>query len=72
LPPRAKICRQEDILCHNRNGEFVALLTSTDQNGLRGFESRLDDKLGKRVGKKHVHRGFKLYGAGQGSEAASR
>ena len=66
----AKICRQEDILCHNRNGEFVALLTSTDQNGLRGFENRLDEKLGKRVGKKHVHRGFKLYGAGQGSEAA--
>ena len=65
----AKICRQEDILCHNRNGEFVALLTSTDQNGIRGFESRLDEKLGQRVGKKQVHRGFKLFGAGQGNEA---
>lgn len=64
----AKICRQEDILCHNRNGEFVALLTGTDQNGIRGFENRLDEKLGKRVGKKNVHRGYKLYGAGQGSE----
>lgn len=68
----AKICRQEDILCHNRNGEFVALLTGTDQNGIRGFESRLDDKLGKRVDKKHVHRGFKLYGAGEGNEASAR
>lgn len=68
----ARICRQEDILCHNRNGEFVALLTGTDQNGIRGFENRLDEKLGKRVGKKHVHRGFKLYGAGEGSEASSR
>lgn len=68
----AKICRQEDILCHNRNGEFVALLTGTDQNGVRGFESRLDDKLGQRVDKKHVHRGFKLFGAGGGSEAASQ
>lgn len=66
----AKICRQEDILCHNRNGEFVALLTGTDQNGIRGFESRLDDKLGQRVGKKQVHRGFKLFGAGQGNEAS--
>lgn len=65
----AKICRQEDILCHNRNGEFVALLTGTDQNGIRGFESRLDEKLGQRVGKKHVHRGFKLFGAGGGNEA---
>ena len=65
----AKVCRQEDILCHNRNGEFVALLTGTDQNGIRGFENRLDEKLGQRVGKKHVHRGFKLFGAGGGNEA---
>ena len=64
----AKVCRQEDILCHNRNGEFVALLTGTDQNGVRGFESRLDEKLGKRVDRKKVQRGFKLYGAGQSNE----
>lgn len=64
----AKICRQEDILCHNRNGEFVALLTGTDQNGIRGFENRLNEKLGKRMDPNSVQRGYKLYGAGQGSE----
>lgn len=55
----AKLCRQEDILCHNRNGEFVAILTGTDANGVRGFESRLNDKLGQRlVRAKH---GYQLY-----------
>ncbi|HEV8661509.1 MAG TPA: hypothetical protein VGS96_23160, partial [Thermoanaerobaculia bacterium] len=65
----AKLCRQEDILCHNRNGEFVALLTGTDQNGVKGFENRLRDKLGRRFGSKKVTSGYKLYGAGEGSEA---
>ena len=41
-------------------------------NGVRGFESRLDEKLGKRLDKKRVHRGFKLYGAGEGTTEASR
>jgi KaiC/GvpD/RAD55 family RecA-like ATPase/DNA-binding response OmpR family regulator len=65
----AKLCRQEDILCHNRNGEFVALLTGTDQNGVKGFENRLRDKLGRRFGSKKVTSGYKLYSAGEGSEA---
>lgn len=68
----AKLCRQEDILCHNRNGEFVALLTGTDQNGVKGFENRLNEKMGDRLGEKHVRRGFRLYKPGEGSEATAR
>jgi len=64
----AKLCRQEDILCHNRNGEFVALLTGTDENGVRGFENRLNEKLGQSVASDRVSRGYKLYQPGQGSE----
>ncbi|HSP33609.1 MAG TPA: hypothetical protein VLU46_04765, partial [Thermoanaerobaculia bacterium] len=64
----AKLCRQEDILCHNRNGEFVALLTGTDENGVRGFESRLNQKLGSSLGSDGVNRGYKLYQPGQGTE----
>ena len=64
----SKLCRQEDILCHNRNGEFVALLTGTDENGVRGFESRLSEKLGPSLGNDRVSRGYKLYQPGQGSE----
>jgi GGDEF domain-containing protein len=67
----AKLCRQEDILCHNRNGEFVALLTGTDQNGVQGFENRLRDKLGNRFASNNVTSGYKLYGPGEGSEAAA-
>lgn len=63
----AKLCRQEDILCHNRGGEFVALLTGTDENGVRGFESRLDEKLGTRLGDK-VKRGYSLYRPGEPTE----
>ena len=59
----AKLCRQEDILCHNRNGEFVAILTGTDANGVKGFESRLQEKLGDRLSRSQ--RGHQLYGAGQ-------
>lgn len=61
----AKLCRQEDILCHNRNGEFVAILTGTDANGIKGFESRLNEKLGDRL--TNTQRGHQLYGAGQTS-----
>ena len=57
----AQLCRQEDIVCHNRNGEFVAILTGTDQNGIKGFEARLNDKLGDRLAKKNVQRGYSLY-----------
>ena len=59
----AQLCRQEDILCHNRNGEFVALLTGTEESGVKGFEARLDEKLGERV--RGVKRGYKLYRPGQ-------
>jgi KaiC/GvpD/RAD55 family RecA-like ATPase/DNA-binding response OmpR family regulator len=59
----AKLCRQEDILCHNRNGEFVAILTGTDANGVKGFESRLNEKLGDRLSR--TQRGHQLYGAGE-------
>lgn len=59
----AKLCRQEDILCHNRNGEFVAILTGTDANGIKGFESRLNEKLGDRLAQ--TQRGHQLYGPGQ-------
>lgn len=57
----AKLCRQEDIVCHNRNGEFVAILTGTDQNGVKGFESRLNEKLGTRL--RDTERGFELHNA---------
>ncbi len=57
----ASLCRQEDIVCHNRNGEFVAILTGTDQNGMKGFESRLNEKLGTRL--KDKERGHMLYNA---------
>jgi KaiC/GvpD/RAD55 family RecA-like ATPase/GGDEF domain-containing protein len=43
----ARLCRQEDVLCHNNGGEFVAILTGTDANGVKGFESRMAEKLGK-------------------------
>ncbi|MEA2165236.1 MAG: circadian clock protein KaiC [Thermoanaerobaculia bacterium] len=57
----AKLCRQEDIVCHNRNGEFVAILTGTDQNGVKGFENRLNEKLGTRL--RDTERGYKLHNA---------
>jgi KaiC/GvpD/RAD55 family RecA-like ATPase/DNA-binding response OmpR family regulator len=59
----AKLCRQEDILCHNRNGEFVAILTGTDANGVKGFENRLEEKLGSRLS--HSRRGHQLYQPGE-------
>ena len=57
----AQLCRQEDIVCHNRGGEFVCILTGTDQTGVKGFETRLSEKLGTRVGPDRVQQGYKLY-----------
>lgn len=54
----AQLCRQEDIVCHNRGGEFVCILTGTDQSGVKGFESRLSETLGKRA---PVIQGYRLY-----------
>ncbi|HEX2121506.1 MAG TPA: ATPase domain-containing protein [Thermoanaerobaculia bacterium] len=59
----AKLCRQEDIVCHNRNGEFVAILTGADESGVKGFESRLDEKLGSRLAQ--AKRGHQLYRPGE-------
>lgn len=59
----AQLCRQEDILCHNRNGEFVAILTGTDASGVKGFESRLDEKLGAKLSS--AKRGHTLYRPGE-------
>ena len=63
----AQLCRQEDIVCHNRNGEFVAILTGTDENGIKGFESRLDEKLGDKL-RKDVRRGYSLHKPGEPTE----
>ena len=62
----AQLCRQEDILCHNRNGEFVAILTGTDESGLKGFETRLDEKLGGKL--TNAKRGHTLYRPGEMAE----
>jgi KaiC/GvpD/RAD55 family RecA-like ATPase/DNA-binding response OmpR family regulator len=64
----AQLCRQEDIVCHNRGGEFVAILTGADQTGVKGFESRLNEKLGNRIDGGRVHRGFSLYKPGDSTE----
>jgi KaiC/GvpD/RAD55 family RecA-like ATPase/DNA-binding response OmpR family regulator len=63
----ARLCRQEDVVCHNRNGEFVCILTGTDQNGVKGFETRLHEKLGTRIQEK-VQRGYSLYQPGEPTE----
>ncbi len=62
----AQLCRQEDILCHNRDGEFVAILTGTDENGVKGFETRLNEKLGTKLSK--AKRGHTLYRPGESPE----
>jgi KaiC/GvpD/RAD55 family RecA-like ATPase/DNA-binding response OmpR family regulator len=64
----AQLCRQEDVVCHNRGGEFVAILSGTDQNGLKGFENRLNEKLGSRLDPKRVRRGYSLYSPGDPTE----
>ena len=63
----AQLCRQEDIVCHNRNGEFVAILTGADQSGIKGFENRLSEKLGPRLSP-NVRRGYSLYAPGDSTE----
>jgi len=57
----AGLCRQEDIVCLNRDGEFVAILNGADEAGVQGFENRLNQKLGARAG---VQRGFELHQPG--------
>jgi KaiC/GvpD/RAD55 family RecA-like ATPase/DNA-binding response OmpR family regulator len=64
----AQLCRQEDIVCHNRNGEFVAILTGTDENGIKGFENRLEDKLGNKLSPDNVRRGYSLHKPGDPTE----
>lgn len=64
----AQLCRQEDIVCQNRNGEFVAILTGADQSGVKGFESRLNEKLGDRLDASRVRRGFTLHQPGEPTE----
>src|SRR4051794_7577135 len=64
----AQLCRQEDVVCHNRSGEFVAILSGTDQNGIKGFENRLNEKLGNRLDPKRVRRGYSLYNPGDSTE----
>ncbi|HUP63948.1 MAG TPA: ATPase domain-containing protein [Thermoanaerobaculia bacterium] len=66
----ARLCRQEDVLCHNSEGEFVAILTGTDENGVKGFESRLSEKLGKPVDS--FERGWALHEPGQSTEGLSQ
>lgn len=66
----AKICRQEDILCHNSKGEFVAILTGTDENGVRGFETRLNEKIGDRLGQ--ARRGWALHHEGESANETLR
>jgi len=63
----AQLCRQEDIVCHNRNGEFVAILTGTDENGIKGFENRLDEKLGDKLHNR-ARRGYSLHKPGEPTE----
>ena len=67
----AQLCRQEDIVCHNRGGEFVAILTGTDENGVKGFETRLHDKLGRRM-EKRVRRGYSLYKPGDSTDGLAQ
>jgi KaiC/GvpD/RAD55 family RecA-like ATPase/DNA-binding response OmpR family regulator len=61
----AQLCRQEDVLCQNAHGEFIAILTGIDENGIRGFETRLDEKLGPSLRKGSVRRGYTILHPGQ-------
>lgn len=63
----AKLCRQEDIICRNVNGEFVALLTGTDADGIRGFEARLRERLGSLFDR--TQHGHSLYTPGESIES---
>lgn len=61
----SRLCRQEDILCRNSHGEFVALLTGADESGVKGFENRLDEKLGAELSSAEISRGYSLYTPGE-------
>jgi len=62
-----QLARQEDIVCHNRNGEFVCILTGADESGVKGFESRLSEKLGERLDDR-IRRGYSLHKPGEPTE----
>lgn len=64
----SQLCRQEDVLCRNRNGEFVALLTGADDSGVKGFETRLQEKLGDRLSRNGVIHGYTVYKPGESVE----
>lgn len=68
----AELCRQEDIVCHNRNGEFVCILTGTDQSGVKGFEARLHSKFGDRMTADNVRHGYSLHEPGNPTENFTR
>lgn len=63
----AQLCRQEDIICRNVRGEFVALLTGTDENGVKGFEARVREKLGSAFDQ--ARHGYALYTPGESIES---
>ena len=60
----AQLARQEDVVCHNRNGEFVCILTGADESAVKGFETRMNDKLGDRLDPNRVRRGYSLHQPG--------
>jgi KaiC/GvpD/RAD55 family RecA-like ATPase/DNA-binding response OmpR family regulator len=68
----AQLCRQEDIVCQNRGGEFVAILTGADQSGVKGFENRINEKLGDRLDAHRVRRGFSLHNPGEPTEGLAQ
>ena len=61
----AQLCRHEDVLCQNANGEFIAILTGIDESGIRGFETRLDEKLGSTLRQGSVRRGYSVLRPGE-------
>ena len=64
----AQLARQEDVVCHNRNGEFVCILTGADESAVKGFESRMNEKIGDRLDPKRVKRGYSLHNPGESTE----
>jgi len=64
----AQLARQEDVVCHNRNGEFVCILTGADESAVKGFESRIHEKLGSRLDPKLVRRGYSVHTPGDATD----
>ena len=56
------------MVCHNRGGEFVAILSGTDQNGVKGFENRLSEKMGAELSGDQIRRGHSLYKPGDSTD----